>query len=171
MSSTLDLPLLGLSKKERIVFSKVRDGMRTPLEIHESTRISRTAVYHILLILSARGLIHRYKEDGKRYVRIANEREMADILYEAKKGLLNFTEGKEEVSGVADSVVIVHRGVEALRACYDEMFSKNKDIRFTGVQGIKAYDHYKEKVGVETINKAKTPSVIILFFLIRAFAL
>jgi len=154
MKSTFDLKLLFLSKKERVVLTGLKAGLRTPLLLHIETKISRTAVYHILKVLRARGLAYSYKEKGKFYVRIATEKEMADILYETKKELLAFTDGKDEIVGNKDSVVIVHRGVEALRACYHEMFTKYKENRFIGVQGHNTYQFYKDTIGLKTINKA-----------------
>lgn len=156
MKHHFSLPLLALSKKERLVLSALKEGFSTPLLIHEKTSISRTAIYHILTILKERGLIKKYKEAGKFYFKVATPKELADILYETKKELFAFVDGREEVTQTSESFVVIHRGVEALKACYHDMFTKNKQARFIGVQGKQAYEIYREKIGVETLNQANS---------------
>ena len=153
MKHHFSLPLLALSKKEKMVLGALKEGLTTPLLIHEKTKVSRTAIYHILTVLRERGMVKKYKESGKFHYRIATEKELGDALYETKKELLSFVDGKEEVSEIKDSVIAVHRGVDALRACYHEMFTKNDGQHFVGAQGVRAYDHYKEKIGIETVNE------------------
>lgn len=147
-----NLSLLGLSKKEKIVITSIKDNCKTPLLIHEKTSISRTAIYHIITILKGRGLVKGYKENGKQYVRLSSEEEMSDVLYATKKELLGFVDGKEEVHGVQDSVVVIHRGVEAMKRCLYEAFTKNKGQKFVGVQGHEVYDLYNKIFGTSTVN-------------------
>jgi hypothetical protein len=136
MQLPLSVPLLGLSKKERLVLDCIRRGLKTPLSIHEATHISRTAIYHIITLLLARGLVHRYKEHGKHYVRMATDKELVETIYTVKKELLGFVDGKEEVHGLQDSTVIVHRGAEAVKKCLLEAFVSHQGERLIGFQGV-----------------------------------
>lgn len=152
MQKLFSIPLLGLSKKERQVFTALKNGCKTPLEVHQATDISRTAVYHIMTVLKDRGLVKRYKEGGKHYVRVASTSELGEVLYETKKDLLSFVDGKEEMHRVQDSEVVVHRGVEAMKSCLYEAFTKNKNQKFIGVQSGEVYKLWSEIFGTSFVN-------------------
>ena len=152
MKSHFSLPLLALSKKEKLVLSALKEGFSTPLLIYEKTKVSRTAIYHILSILKERGLVKKYKQDGKFYFRIATEKELSDTLYETKKELLGFVSGKEEIE-ISDSMVVVHRGIEAVKACLLDVFTHYKNQRFLGIQGNNDTKLWADEMSVPFINK------------------
>jgi len=146
------LTLLGLSKKERQVLQAVRDGCKTVLAVHKATKVSRTAIYHIVSVFKTRGLITSSRKNGRLLLRLPSDRSLSDALYETKKQLLAFPEGKEEVLE-AESHVIVHRGVDAIKACLTKAFAHHASSRFTGLQGPNDFSHWLDAFGSEYINE------------------
>ncbi|MBM3271956.1 hypothetical protein FJY94_01560 [Candidatus Kaiserbacteria bacterium] len=133
---TADLSLLGLSRKEEKVLVALQDDLDTPLALSRETKVSRTAVYAILQQLKKRGLAHSRISDGRKSWHVAAERDIEEGLYAAKRALLKIPEGREEVHGASDSMVVVHRGVEAIKKRMFDLFSSTNNERFFwGFQG------------------------------------
>ena len=127
------LRILDLSTKEKKVLLALQGGHTTPLTIAKATKVTRPAVYDIFKKLKKRGLIESHIKDGKKSWGMESEKELADTLYEAKKVLLKFSDGSEELHGVSDSVVTVHRGKEALKKVIFAMIKDRKNERFLGL--------------------------------------
>lgn len=147
------LRLLGLSGKEVRVLDAVRDGRATPLLIATATRVSRPAVYEILARLHSRGLVQSYIRDGKKYWRQASTHDLEQALYATKKQLFNIAEGVEEVRGLSDSLVTVHRGGEAIRKLLRGILVENKDTRLWAIQGDTVAIGWNKVFGVEGTNE------------------
>ena len=124
------LKILDLSLKEEKVLLALQAGHATPLEIMQHTKVSRPAVYDIFKKLKKRGLIESRIHLGKKSWKMVSDTELADTLYEAKKVLLQFSDGREEVVGVSDSVITVHRGKEAIKKLLFGMIHARKNERF-----------------------------------------
>ncbi|MBI3671469.1 hypothetical protein HY249_01590 [Candidatus Azambacteria bacterium] len=142
-----------MSKKEIGVLDALRAKHSTPLDISRVVKVSRQAIYEILERLEARGLADRYIKDGKKHWRQTDDKNIEEALYGIKRQLLSIPEGVEEVYGVSDSSVIVHRGAVAIRALIQSMFRDNKDQRFYGIQGDVAAIGWNKVFGVESINE------------------
>jgi transposase len=122
--------LLDLSLKEAKVFLCLRNGSQTVLDIAVHTKVSRPSVYDILQKLKKRGLAQSHIMHGKKSWTLASEKELADTLYETKKMILGFVDGKDEIGGVTDGVVTVHRGKEAVKQALMGMITHRKNERF-----------------------------------------
>lgn len=129
------LKLLGLSKKEQKVLIALQDGVDTPVKLSRETGVSRTAIYAILLNLKKRGVVTSHVTSGRKHFALASERDVEEALYAAKRTLLQIPEGREEVKGLSDSMIIVHRGKESIKKLMDNMFFNHKNERFLGFQG------------------------------------
>ena len=127
------LKILDLSIKEEKVLLALQSGLVTPLAIAKVTRVTRPAVYDIFKKLKKRGLIESHIKAGKKSWGMVGEKELADTLYETKKVLLKFSDGSEELHGVSDSVITVHRGKEALRKVIFAMIKDRRNERFLGL--------------------------------------
>jgi sugar-specific transcriptional regulator TrmB len=138
MNNTEDFALLGLSVKEKSVLAALNTGINTPLAISRSTRVSRPAVYAILANLKKRGLATTNIRSGKHYWRISDRKELERNFFETKRSLLGLPDGTQEVYGMDDSTVIVHRGNDAVRAAMNEMLKDHKNERFYGFVGDKS---------------------------------
>lgn len=126
---TEQLKLLGLSSKEVRVLCALRDGKNTPLAIAEHIKVRRPTVYQILPRLHKRGLAKTFIRERKKYWAYAKAHDLEQELYETKKALFDFEEGVEEVRGLSDSMVVVHRGKEAVRKLLRGILKDNKDQR------------------------------------------
>src|ERR1019366_8253237 len=73
--------------------------------------------------------------NGKKYWNVTNENHIEKELYATKRTLLNIPEGREEVRGLSDATVIVHRGAEAIRAVLGGLLSEHKSERFYAFAG------------------------------------
>ncbi len=124
--------LLDLSAKEAKVFLSLRQGSESVLDIAMDTKVSRPSVYDILQKLKKRGLVQSQILNGKKSWSLASEKDLADALYETKKAILGFVDGKDEASGVTDGVVTVHRGKGAVKKAITEMIMHRKNERFLG---------------------------------------
>jgi len=122
--------LLNLSVKEAKVFLSLREGSESVLEIAWDTKVSRPSVYDILQKLKKRGLVQSYILQGKKSWSLASEKELSDTLYETKKAILGFIDGKDEVGGMTDGVVTVHHGKEAVKKAIMGMVANRKHERF-----------------------------------------
>lgn len=152
METTESLKLLGLSKKELKVLTAVQAGSNTPVKLSKVTDVSRTAIYAILQNLKKRGIISSHVQNGKKSFVLADERQVEETLYAAKRALLKIPEGREEVHGLSDSTVIVHRGKEAvLKALLS--ITKHKHERLYGLQGNTVQQGWDSIVGPEKINE------------------
>ena len=148
-----NLKILGLSKKEGSVLTALQEGHSTPLLIAQKTRVSRTAVYAILQNLKKRGLTKSHITNGKKSLILAPERDIDKTFYETKRTLLRIPEGREEVRGLSDSSVIVHRGAEAVRSVLEFIFKGHKDERLYGFQGDVAAQNWSRILDVKDINR------------------
>src|SRR3989344_2092642 len=113
METAETLKLLGLSKKEQKVLTALQTGSDTPVKLSKVTDVSRTAIYAILQNLKKRGLAQVRTTNGKRHWGLTPEREIEEVLYEAKRTLLKIPEGRGEVHGLSDATVVIHRGQES----------------------------------------------------------
>lgn len=153
MHTSETLKLLGLSKKEEKALLALRGGASTPLLLARATKISRTAVYAILQNLKKRGLAQARITDGKKRWSLAPEREIEEVLYEAKRALLEIPEGREEAHGLSDATIIVHRGAEAIRKLMNGILADNKNQRFYGFQGDIAAINWNKVFTLEDTNR------------------
>jgi hypothetical protein len=147
------LEFLGLSRTELKVLDAVWAGQDTPLLIARYTKVSRPAVYEILDRFKKRGLAKTNIRDGKHYWSPAKARDLEEVLYNTKKALLSIEEGVEEVYGVSDATVIVHRGGEAVRACLSSLVRDHKRERLYGIQGDIVAIGWNKVFGVEGTNE------------------
>ena len=127
------LKILDLTIKEEKVLLALQSGFVTPLVIAKATKVTRPAVYDIFKKLKKRGLIESHIKGGKKSWGMVSEKELSDTLYETKKVLLEFSDGSEELHGVGDSVVSVHRGKVAVRKVIMGMIRDRKNERFLGL--------------------------------------
>lgn len=136
MKKDAGLSVLGLSKKEERVLVALRDSAGTPLELSRITKVSRPAVYAILQNLKKRGLVQSRVVDGRKQWRMCDVRHIDEVIAGAKRALLDTPQGSEEVYGMSDSSVIVHRGAEAIKEAMLSLFANNTHERFLwGFQG------------------------------------
>lgn len=147
------LKLLGLSKKEEKVLAALQGGADTPLLLARATKVSRTAVYAILQNLKKRGLAHTHIVHGKKHWGLRPEREIEEVLYAAKRALLNIPEGREEVRGLSDATVIVHRGQESIRKVLGELLSVHKSERFYALIGDGAAEYWNKIFSLQETNR------------------
>jgi len=151
--SNEQIRLLGLSRKEIRVFDALRSGDTTPLTISGHTKISRPAIYEILQRLKNRGLAKSNIINGKKYWSQAKDRDLEEELYSTKRQLLNIKKGVEEVRGISDSMVVVHRGGPAIRKLLNTIIKDNKDERLYGIQGDVVLIGWNKVFGVEGTNE------------------
>jgi hypothetical protein len=127
--------LLDLSRKELKVLTALQDGYATPLLISRATDVSRTGAYDILHSLKHRGIVESHINKGRKGWQVVPSREMEGQFYQAKKALLQIPEGREEVHGMDDTGIVVHRGKEAIRKMVFSLFADPEDERFQSFQG------------------------------------
>jgi len=147
------IKLLGLSRNEIKVFDSIRRGKNTPVLVHEETKVSRPTIYEILDRLHKRGLIKTNIIDGKKYWSQAKEKDLEKEIYETKKALFEIEDGVEEVKGLSDSTVIVHRGGEAIRKLLIGIIKDNKDQRLRAIQGDAVVIGWNKVFGIEGTNE------------------
>lgn len=125
------LDLLQLTPHEAEVFLLLqKEPLSTPLTLSRKCTIPRASIYVALETLRKRGLAHHMRVDKKSLWSLASEKEIADTLYETKKVILGFVDGKDEIGGVTDGVVTVHRGKEAVKKAVMGMITHRKNERF-----------------------------------------
>lgn len=147
------LALLGLSKKEEKTLAALQNGADTPLLLARATRVSRTAAYAILGNLKKRGLAQSRITGGKKRWSLAPEREIEEVLYAAKRVLLKIPEGREEVRGLSDATVIVHRGQAAIRKVLGELLFAHRNERFYALMGDKAGTQWNKLFPLQETNR------------------
>jgi len=114
----------------------LQDGLDTPLLLARHTKVSRPAVYAILQNLKKRGLAASHITNGKKRWQLASEKEIEETIYETKRALLKIPTGREELHGLSDSTIVVHRGREAVREAMLNLFVDKKNEKFYwGFQG------------------------------------
>lgn len=153
METAENLKLLGLSKKEQKVLVALQERNDTPVKLSKATDVSRTAIYAILTNLKKRGLAESRITNGKKHWHIASEREIEETLYATKRSLLSIPEGREEIRGLSDSTVIIHRGAEAVRKLINGVLSDHKHERFYGFQGDVAAINWNNIFSLEETNR------------------
>ena len=153
METAETLKLLGLSKKEQKVLIALQNGSDTPVKLTKTTDVSRTAIYAILQNLKKRGIAASHIQNGKKHWTLADEREIEETLYAAKRSLLKIPEGREEVKGMSDSIVIVHRGKEAVLKLIISLAKDHKNERLYTMQGNSVQPGWDEVVGAQKINE------------------
>jgi DNA-binding MarR family transcriptional regulator len=153
METAENLKLLGLTKKEQKVLLALQEGINTPLKITRETKVSRTAVYAILQNLKKRGLAVSHIVNRKKYWSVTNENHIERELYATKRTLLNIPEGREEIRGLSDATVIVHRGAEATRKVLGELLSEHKSERFYAFAGDAAAINWSKIFNPSETNK------------------
>ena len=127
------LQLLNLSSHEAKLFALLQgDTPFSPLELSRKCTIPRASIYVALSSLKKRGLARHIVINRKSKWCRASESELTDVLYETKKKLLGFADGKEELTSVTDGVVTVHRGDTAVKKVVFDMIRHRKHERFLG---------------------------------------
>ena len=147
------LKLLGLSKKEQKVLTALQAGSDTPVKLSKATDVSRTAVYAILQNLKKRGVVASHITNGKKRFALANERDIEEVLYAAKRTLLNIPEGREEVHGLSDATVIIHRGQDSIRKVLGELLFAHKHERFYALIGDNAAVNWNKMFSLQETNR------------------
>lgn len=153
METTETLKLLGLSKKEQRALIALQAGSDTPVKLSKVTDVSRTAIYAILQNLKKRGIVASHIQNGRKTFALAAEREIEKVLYAAKRTLLKIPEGREEVHGLSDSTVIIHRGNGAVKKVINQIFVENSNERLYGFQGDIAAINWNNIFSVQETNK------------------
>jgi DNA-binding transcriptional ArsR family regulator len=165
MELTEKLRIFGFSRKELRVLDALKNGLDTPLEVSRKTKVSRTAVYAILENLKERGLVSTHIRKGKKSWFLSPERDLDATIYDAKRALLDIPEGREELHGVSDATVIVHRGKEAVKKLMEDIWLHHKNERLYGFQGDVAGIGWNKLFSVEetnTFNRAVKKNGIIV---------
>jgi hypothetical protein len=110
-------------------------------------------VYVILQKLKKRGIADSRILEGKKSWHFTNSKELAETLYELKKSLLQLSDGREEVVGVEDSTIVVHRGKEAVRKIFFTMFMAHKQERFLALTDVTPLESWLATFTQEEINE------------------
>lgn len=147
------LKLLGLSKKEEKALAALQGGADTPLLLARTAKISRTAAYAILANLKKRGLVQSRITGGKKRWGLAPEHELEEALYTAKRALLKIPAGREEVRGLSDATVIVHRGQESIRKVLGELLFAHRNERFYALMGDLAGAEWNKLFPLQETNR------------------
>ncbi len=129
------MQLLQLSKNENKIFTQLKQGDSTPLELSRSTHITRPTVYETLKKLKARKLVQTKIVHGKKYWTLEDERVIEDELYKAKKALLDISETTEEVHGRCESNIIIYKDEKSIQKLLFNLLSHTKNERMYGIQG------------------------------------
>lgn len=153
MDTTETLKLLGLSKKELKVLIALQAGSDTPVKLSKVIDVSRTAIYAILQNLKKRGIVTSRVKNGKRSFVVADEHEIEETLYAAKRTLLKIPEGREEVHGLSDSSIIIHRGQESIRKVLGELLFAHKNERFYALIGDGAAEYWNKIFNLQETNR------------------
>ncbi len=145
--------LLGLSRSELSVLEAIYASKDTPLLIAAYIKVSRPAIYEIIDRLHARGLIRSTIRNGKKYWIRAKTQDLEQELYNTKKQLFGIEKDVEEVRGLSDSLVTIHRGGEAIRKLLRGILVENKDTRLWAIQGDTVAIGWNKVFGVEGTNE------------------
>ena len=153
MISLEKVQLLGLSKKELAVLEALQGGFETPLKISGETKISRPGIYDILKTLKRRGVVESRIKGGRKYWQMLSRSELELQFFEAKRALLKLSEGMQEVFGVDDANIVIHRGKDAVKKAMAKMLLGHKDERLHGFQGDVAAINWNKIFSVEETNQ------------------
>lgn len=153
MQNENNLKLLGLSKKEIRVFYSLKACNYTPLAISRDTKISRTAVYAILQNFKKRGIVESKILNGHKSWKFSNDKDIDQNMYNSKKEILGLADGRKEIQGLSDSVVVIHRGAEAVRPILGNLLDDHKNEKFTGFQGNVAAVNWNKVFSLEDTNR------------------
>ena len=173
------LSVFGFSKKTAKVFTAIQAGFNTPVKIAKETSISRPAIYAILKQLRARGLINSHIVKGLKYWTLATPKELDEVLYEAKRALVNTKDGTAELYLQSEVGITIYRGKESIQNLLMDLFSERRGERFRGIQGDAVYPAWRELFGLESIaemnkqikkNKLIVEAILPEGFFDRAFA-
>lgn len=134
------------------MLDSLKNGLDTPLEVSRKTKVSRTAVYAILENLKERGFVSTHIRNGKKSWFLSPERDLDATIYDAKRVLLDIPEGREELHGITDATVIVHRGKEAVKKLMEDLWLHHKNERLYGFQGDVAAIGWNKIFTVEETN-------------------
>ena len=158
------LKLLGLSHKEKVVLDAIWSGKDTPVLISKYAKVSRPATYEILNRFKKRGLVKTSIRNGKHYWSPAKPQDLEEALYDTKKTLFNIEEGVEEVRGISDATIIVHRGQEAVKKVIKYIMTEHRRERFFAIQGdlvTIGWDRVFGQDGINDLNKSLKRNEII----------
>lgn len=147
------LKILDLSIKEERVLLVLQTGHSTVVDIAVHAKVSRPSVYDILKKLKRRGLVESKIRTGKKSWHVVENRELASSLYKTKKILLGLSDGREEVQGVDDSLIVLHRGKEAVNKILHEIFLSRHHERFLGLSGISPISDWMTLIGPDEIGE------------------
>ncbi|MFA6414452.1 MAG: helix-turn-helix domain-containing protein [Candidatus Paceibacterota bacterium] len=153
METAETLKLLGLSKKEQKVLIALQAGSDTPVKLSKVTDVSRTAIYAILQNLKKRGIVASRIRNGRKTFALSDEREIEEVLYAAKRTLLNIPEGREEVHGLSDATVVIHRGQESIRKVLGDLLFAHKNERFFALIGDGAAEYWNKIFSLQETNR------------------
>ena len=152
----------GQGWQRRVVGQKHQRLARLQILEADTPQMFRVVLGHVVTIESDRLIAHhprcavgcrRIDAPGVHAAFGSGHKERAGLMHREESLEVQIAPVHHVDSEIKDSVIAVHRGVDALRACYHEMFTKNDGQHFVGAQGVRAYDHYKEKIGIETVNE------------------
>ena len=149
----MSLTILGLSKKQEKVLLALQKGLNTPLLLSKDLKISRTNIYAILQNFKKRGLANTSIVQGKKYWSLNSAKEIEGSIYETKKSLLKLSQGTQEVYGLSESMVLVHRGKDAVKKAVSDMFAGHKNERFYSFQGDTATNNWNKVFSLSETNK------------------
>lgn len=130
-----NLSLLGLSKKAAGVLLALRSGADTPLLLSRATKVSRPAIYAILLNLKKRGIAESRIHAGRKFWKLVDRRELEQKFFETKRDLLQISPGTQEVFGIDDAVAIIHREKDTVRKLLGELMFDHKNERLFAFVG------------------------------------
>lgn len=148
------LKILDLSVKEERVLLALQAGHFTVADIAICAKVTRPSVYDILKKLKKRNLAESKIRAGKKSWHIVDQRELASSLYEAKKVLLGLSDGREEAQGVDDSLIVLHRGKEAVSKILHEMFQSRHHERFLALTGVSPISDWMTLMTPSEISEA-----------------
>lgn len=128
-------------------------GDTTPLTIAKNNRITRPTVYDALKNLKERQLVKSHIDSGRKYWSMAPERVIEEALYVAKKQLLGMADNVEEIHGLSDASIVLHRGSEAIKKLLLSMVKQHASQRLYILSGNDIVSGWEQYVGEEVINE------------------
>lgn len=144
--------LLSISSNEKKIFEALRAAPSSPLLLAQKTGIPRPTVYVTLDSLAVRGLVERKKRDGKHYWQVVDKVDLEKRMYELKKILFDFSDGREDLYHSGDSFVVLHRGKEAIQKLLLTIFKEHKNEKMYGIQGEKSTTAWENVLPPDILN-------------------
>ncbi len=148
-----DIKILGLTTKETLILNALIVGKNTPLSISRHTKVSRPTIYDTFDHFKERGLIQVNIKNGRKYWSLVKKNNLLEELYSVEKQLLDIPEGVEETFGLKDSIVVVHKGKEAIKKILFDIVESHKKERLYAIQGEVSTIGWNKIVGIEMTNK------------------